>query len=62
MNPEDIAERFGDESLARLYDCILQNPVHDLADWILSFYTPPQIAQWLLELQEDEDEVESSED
>jgi len=40
----------------------LQNPVHDLADWILSFYTPPQIAQWLLELQEDENETQSSED
>ena len=56
MNPEDIAQRFGDESLARLYDVIFDRPVHEMADWILSFYTPPQIAQWLLELQEDEDE------
>mgnify|MGYP006286295447 CR=1 FL=1 len=56
MNPEDIAQQFGDESLARLYDCILQNPVHELANWILSFHTPTQIAQWILQLQEDENE------
>ena len=62
MNPEEIAERYGDECLALLYDCILQNPVHDLADWILSFYTPTQIAQWILDLQEDDNETQSSED
>lgn len=56
MNPEDIAQQFGDESLARLYDVILDRPVHDLADWILSFHTPAQIAQWILQLKEDDDE------
>ncbi len=56
MNPEEIAQRYGDEALARLYDVIFDRSIHDMADWILSFYTPAQIAQWLLQLQEDDDE------
>ena len=56
MTPEQIAEQFGDESLARLYDVILDRPVHEMADWILSFYTEHEIQGWLNQLQEDEDE------
>ena len=56
MNPEDIAKQFGDESLARLYDVIFDRPVHEMADWILSFYTEHEIQGWLNQLQEDENE------
>ena len=57
MTPKEIEERFGKEALDRLYDCILQNAVHDLADWILSYHTGEQIGAWITQLQEDmEDE------
>ena len=55
MTPKEIEERFGKEALDRLYDCILQNAVHDLADWILSYHTQEQMGDWIAQLQEDED-------
>jgi hypothetical protein len=59
MTPEEIQARFGKEALESLYDCIMQNPVHALADWILSYHTEEQIAEWVLGLIADdmEDEV-----
>ena len=31
MTPEDIERMFGKEALDMLYDCLLENPVHELA-------------------------------
>ena len=56
MTPEQIAERFGTGALERLYDVIFDRPVHEMADWILSFYTEHEIQGWLNQLQEDENE------
>jgi hypothetical protein len=53
MTPKEIEERFGKEALNMLYDCLLQNPVHDLADWVLSYHTGEQIGSWITQLQED---------
>ena len=56
MNPEDIAKRFGDESLCRLYDVIFDRPVHEMANWILSYQSEDEIKAWLDQLNEDDDE------
>jgi hypothetical protein len=55
MTPEEIEARYGKEALDRLYDCLLQNPVHDLADWILTFYDE-QIDAWIKQLKADEED------
>ena len=55
MTPKEIEERFGKEALAMLYDCLLQNPVHDLADWILSYHTQEQVGDWIAQLIADEE-------
>jgi hypothetical protein len=57
MTPEEIQARFGKEALEMLYDCILQNPVHELADWILMFHTGEQIDAWINTLKADEEEA-----
>ena len=54
MTPEKIERMFGKESLAMLYDCLLQNPVHDLADWILAYHTQEQVGDWIAQLIADE--------
>jgi hypothetical protein len=36
----------------------MQNPVHALADWILSYHTEEQIAEWVLGLIADDMENE----
>ena len=41
-----------------LYDCILQNPAHELANWILSLHTEQQIAEWIIQLEQDRAEGE----
>ena len=56
MTPKEIEERFGKKSLAMLYDCLLQNPVHDLADWILAYHTSEQIGAWITQLIADEED------
>lgn len=56
MNPEDIKKHFGEDALNMLYDCLLENPVHYLADWILALHTEQQIGQWIANLRENEDE------
>ena len=56
MTPEQIEARFGKEALGMLYDCILQNPVHALADWILTYHTEEQIAEWIAGLKADEED------
>ena len=58
MNPEEIKKHFGAERLDMLYDCIMENPVHDLADWILSLHTEQQIAEWIIQLEQDRVEGE----
>ena len=58
MTPEEIQARFGKEALESLYDCIMQNPVHALADWILSYHTKQQIDEWIAGLKADEEEME----
>ena len=58
MTPEQIERMFGKEALEMLYDCLLQNPVHDLADWILSYYDEQQIGDWVLGLIADDMENE----
>ena len=56
MTPEEIQARFGKAALDKLYDCLLQNPVHDLADWILSYHTQEQVGDWITQLIADEEE------
>ncbi len=56
MTPEEIEKRFGIEALEMLYDCIMQNAVHNLADWILSYHTEQEIGEWIRTLKEDEEE------
>ena len=58
MTPKEIEERFGKEALGMLYDCLLQNPVHDLADWILLYHDEQQIGDWVLGLIADDMENE----
>lgn len=55
MTPEEIEARFGKEALNMLYDCLLQNPVHALADWILSYHTQEQVGDWITQLIADEE-------
>jgi len=54
MTPEEIEKKFGKAALDMLYDCILQNPVHALADWIISYHTEEQIVDWIYQLKADE--------
>jgi hypothetical protein len=56
MTPEEIEKHFGKEALEMLYDSILQNAVHNLADWILSYHTEQEIGEWIRTLKEDEEE------
>jgi hypothetical protein len=56
MNPDDIKKHFGEDALNMLYDCILENPVHYLADWILSYHSEQEIGAWILNLREEENE------
>ena len=57
MTSTEIKLMFGEEALNMLYDCLLQNPVHDLADWILSYHDEQQIGDWIVGLKSDmEDE------
>ena len=58
MNPEEIKKHFGAERLNMLYDCIMDRAVHDLADWILSLHTEQQIAEWVMQLEQDRAEGE----
>ena len=60
MTPEEIIKHFGREALDKLYDCILQNPVHALADWILSYQSEKEIAQWVTQLRQDEEEEDET--
>ena len=55
MTPEEIKKHFGEDSLNLLYDCILQNPVHELADWILELTPEKDIATWIGDLKADEE-------
>jgi hypothetical protein len=55
MTPEEITRHFGKESLEKLYDVILENPVHKLADWILAYQTEQDIGKWLMILKQDEE-------
>jgi hypothetical protein len=57
MTPEEIQARFGKEALEMLYDCLLQNPVHELANWILAYHTSEQIDAWINTLKADEEEA-----
>ena len=58
MNPDEIRKHFGAERLDMLYDCIMDRAVHDLADWILSLHTEQQIAEWIIQLEQDRVEGE----
>jgi len=58
MTPEEIETRYGEEALEKLYDCILQNAVHELADWILSYHTQEQVGDWITQLIADEENEE----
>ena len=61
MNPDEIRRHFGIERLNMLYDCILQNPAHELANWILSLHDEKQIAEWIMTLKQDQfDEGETN--
>jgi hypothetical protein len=41
-----------------IYDVLLQNPVHELADWILTFYSDEEVGKWINELKADQEETE----
>ena len=56
MTPEEIEARYGRDALNMIYDSIMQNPVHELADWILSMYTEQDIKEWVEQLNKDEEE------
>jgi len=58
MTPEEIKKHFGEDALNMLYDCLLQNPVHELADWILSYHDEQQIGDWIFGLKADQEETE----
>lgn len=58
MTPEEIKKHFGEDALNMLYDCILDNPVHVLADWILLCTPAQELAEWIGELKADEEETE----
>ena len=53
MTAEEIKHHFGRDSLNLLYDCLLQNTVHGLADWILMYHDEKAIAEWLVDLKQD---------
>ena len=55
MTPEAIARHFGKNSLDKLYDVLLDRPVHELADWVLSYMSERQIGEWLMQLKQDEE-------
>jgi hypothetical protein len=50
MTPEEIEARYGKEALDMLYDCILDMPAHELADWILSYQKERAMARWIKDL------------
>jgi hypothetical protein len=52
MTPKQIEERFGTQSLEMLYDYLLEFPVHELADWVLSYHTDEQIGDWIVQLKD----------
>jgi hypothetical protein len=54
MTPDEIAQRFGTGPLERLYDFILSAPSYELADWILSLYSPADIEKMINDLGETE--------
>ena len=58
MTPEEIKQHFGEDALNKLYDVLLDRPVHALADWILSYQSEKEIAQWVMQLRQDEIETE----
>ena len=58
MNPEEIKKHFGAERLDMLYDCIMDRTMYDLADWLLSLHTEQQIAEWIIQLEQDRAEGE----
>lgn len=59
MTPEEITKHFGKDALNKLYDVILDRPVHELADWVLLYQSEQEIGKWLFELKQDEEEGES---
>ncbi len=58
MTPEEIEKHFGIDALNMLYDCLLDRPVHELADWILTFYSDEEIGKWVNQLKADREETE----
>jgi hypothetical protein len=56
MTPEEIEERYGKDALNMMYDCLLQNTVHGLADWVLSMYSEQDIDAWIKQLKADEED------
>ena len=58
MTPEEIEERYGKDVLNMLYDRLLDRPVHELADWILSYHDEQQIGDWIFGLKADQEETE----
>ncbi len=55
MTPEEIESKFGKEALDMLYDCLLDRPVHELADWIFVHHDEEEIARWISDLKADEE-------
>lgn len=54
MTPEEIRTHFGEDGLNMLYECVLSHPAKALANWIFSFHTEQQIAEWVMQLKQDE--------
>jgi hypothetical protein len=58
MTPEEIKKHFGEDALDMLYDNIMENAVHNLADWILLLHTEEQIGKWIVGLKAYREETE----
>ena len=55
MTPDEIKKHFGEEALNMLYDDMLQNPKHELVNWILEQTDEAKIATWITDLKADEE-------
>ena len=53
MTPQEIKDKFGEDALNMLYDDMLQNPKHELVDWVFELTDEAEIAEWVADLKQD---------
>jgi ribosomal protein S27AE len=54
MMPAEIVQHFGKDALKQLRDVIMDRPIHEIADWVLMYQSEEDIANWLVDLRQDE--------